>query len=317
MRLRVYRAADMRAAMAQLRAELGAEAVILDSRRVAGGIELTAARDGRGEPAAPLGPDEPLLILPSGGGGRMAPPPPPSLSPALHWHRAPEALAGLLAGPEEGLAGRLGAGLSFAPLPDGMARPVMLVGPPGAGKTLTCAKLATQALLAGRPPLVVTTDDARAGATEHLAAVTRLLHLPLAVAPKPAALAKALARRAPGQPVLIDTAGQDPRLPAPALTALLAAAEAEPLVVLPAGLDAEEAAALASGFAAFGATLLLPSRLDLPARLGGVLAAAAAGLALTAAGIGRSPADGLAPLDAARLAGRLLRGPAAWREDAA
>ena len=60
----------MREAMALLRAELGAEAVILDTRRVAGGIELTAAREGgRGEAAAPLGQDEPLLILPSTFGG--------------------------------------------------------------------------------------------------------------------------------------------------------------------------------------------------------------------------------------------------------
>jgi flagellar biosynthesis protein FlhF len=310
MRLRVFRASDMREAMALLRAELGAEAVILDTRRVAGGIELTAAREGgRGEAAAPLGQDEPLLILPSGPGR--------ALPPQLHWHRPPEALFGTLAGPVEGLAERLAARLRFAPLPDGMARPVMLIGPPGAGKTLTCAKLATQALLSGRPPMVVTTDDARAGATEQLAAFTRLLHLPLIVAPKPAMLLKALARRVPGQPVLIDSAGQDPRLPAPALVALLAAAEAEPLVVLPAGLDAEEAAALATGFAGLGAGLLLPSRLDLPARLGGVLAAAGAGLALTVAGIGRSPADGLAPLDPGRLAARLLNGPAAWREDGA
>ena len=40
-------------------------------------------------------------------------------------------------------------------------------------------------------------------------------------------------------------------------------------------------------------------------------------MALTVAGIGRSPADGLAPLDPARLAARLLNGPAALREDAA
>ena len=75
MRLRVFRASDMREAMALLRAELGAEAVILDTRRVAGGIELTAAREGgRGEAAPPLGQDEPLLILPSGPGRALPPP---------------------------------------------------------------------------------------------------------------------------------------------------------------------------------------------------------------------------------------------------
>jgi len=309
MRLRIFRAADMRAAMAQLRAELGNEAVILDTRRVAEGIEVTAASAGEGEAAPPLGPDEPLLILPARG-ERTVP-------PELLWHRPPEALAAALAGSAEGLAARLAARFAFAVLPDGVDRPLMLVGPPGAGKTLSCAKLATRALLAGRPPLVITTDDARAGATEQLAAFTRLLHLPLVVATRPAALAKALSRRARGQPVLIDGPGVDPRLPTPALATLLGVAEPEPVVVLPAGLDAEEAAALASGFVGLGASLLLPSRLDLPARLGGVLAAAGAGLALTSAGVGRSPADGLMPIDPALLAARLLSGPAALREDEA
>ncbi len=43
MRLKLYRAASVPDAMARVRAELGPEALILGSRRVTGGVELTAA----------------------------------------------------------------------------------------------------------------------------------------------------------------------------------------------------------------------------------------------------------------------------------
>ncbi len=52
---------------------------------------------------------------------------------------------------------------------------------------------------------------------------------------------------------------------------------------------------------------LLPTRLDAARRLGGVLAAAAAGLALTEAGLGQDPAGDLVPIDPSWLSARLLR----------
>lgn len=290
MRLRVFHAPRMAEAMALVRAELGAEAVILDTRRTAGGVEVTAAL----EPAEPI---------------PFAPAPPPPRPGALARHNLPPALAAQLG--QGVLAERLAESLGFAPLPDGVARPLLLAGPPGAGKTLSCAKLATRVVLGGGAPLVVTTDDARAGATEQLAAFTRLLGLNLAVAPQPVALAKTLARRVPDQPMLIDTAGCDPFDPAQAeaLLLLARAAGATIVAVLPAGLDAGEAADLARAFAALGARHLLPTRLDAARRLGGVLAAAAAGLALTEAGTGPGVADGLTPLTPDWLARRLEAGP--------
>ncbi|WP_149536190.1 flagellar biosynthesis protein FlhF [Siccirubricoccus phaeus] len=318
MRLKLFQASRMAEAMALVRAELGEEAVILETRRTGNGVEVTAAVE----------PAEPLFILPA-----EAPAPasaaPLALPPALARHNLPAALAArLLPGPappkaasplaarpevpptaqqEVPLAARLEAALGFGPLPDGAARPLLLAGPAGSGKTLTCAKLAARAVLAGQPPLVVTTDGARAGATEQLAAFTRLLGLTLAVAPAPATLVKALARRLSGQAVLIDTAGCDPFDPAAAaeLAALARAAEAAMVLVLPAGLDADEASEIARAYAALGARHLLPTRLDTARRLGGVLAAAAAGLLLTEAGTGPGAAAGLTPLDPAWLAARL------------
>ena len=168
--------------------------------------------------------------------------------------------------------------------------------------------------MAGSAPLVITTDGQRAGATEQLAAFTRLLGLTLIVASHPATLARALLRRQPGCPVLIDAPGTDPFDPAQRdeIAGLAATAGAQTALVLPAGLDVAESAELAAAFAETGASLLVATRLDLARRIGGVLAAAgAAKLTMVEAGIGQGAADGLTVLTPALLAQRLERtGPA-------
>ncbi len=287
MKLRVFTGRTSAAALAEVRAALGENAVVLATRRVPGGVEVTAALEAA----------EPLLIQPD--------PLPVVQRAELLRHNLPAAVAALLpAGP---LEAALAQGFRFAPLPEG--RPILLVGPPGAGKTLTAAKLATRAVLAGAAPLVVTTDGARAGAVEQLAAFTRLLRLTLAVAAQPEALGKALAARAPGQGAILDGFGCDPfnAEHASRLLRLIRAADAAPVLVLPAGLDADESGEIARAFHALGARHLLVTRLDAARRLGGVLAAAAAGLAISEAGVSPNVSNGLVPLDAAALAARLLR----------
>ncbi len=292
MRLKLYRAPGMAEAMARVRAELGLDALILATRRVADGVELTAALEPDDAPA-PLGDPERLRLL--------------------HWHGVPEPLAERLAsGP---LAAALARTLTFGSLglEEATARPLLFAGPPGAGKTLSVARLATRLVMAGSAPLIITTDGRRAGATEQLAAFTRLLGLTLIVASHPATLARALLRRPPGAPVLIDAPGADPFDPTQSdeVAGLAATADAAVALVLPAGLDPSEAADLAAAFAAAGASLLVGTRLDMARRVGGVLAAAQAGrLVLAEAGIGPGAADGLVALTPALLADRLSRGSA-------
>ncbi|WP_240791309.1 GTP-binding protein [Roseomonas sp. AR75] len=284
----------MSEAMATLRAELGEEAVILGTRRIAGGVEVTAAQESTD--------DEPLVIAPDAARAASA------IPAALHRHNLPATLAQRLAG------GALDAAIArvfrFEALPlDGPA--LLLAGPPGAGKTTSCAKLATRLVLAGTKPLLVSADGRRAGAAEQLAAFARVLDLPLAIANSPAALAKALARRAAGQPALVDMPGCDPFDDAAARrhAALAEAAQGRQVLVLPAGLDAEEAAETARAFHLLGCRHLLPTRLDAARRLGGVLAAAAsADLAFTEAGTGMDIATGLTPLAPGWLAQRLAQG---------
>jgi flagellar biosynthesis protein FlhF len=281
--------------MAMLRAELGDEAVILSTRRIAGGVEVTAGQEAE---------DEPLVIAPDAAPAAAVP-------PALARHNMPQALAQRLAGAP--LPATLAQQFRFERLPL-EAGPLLLAGPPGAGKTTTVAKLATRLVLAGTPPLLVTADGRRAGAAEQLAAFARVLTLPLAVAATSASLAKALSRRAEGQPALVDLPGCDPFDAAGARrqAALAEAARGSSVLVLPAGLDAEEAAETARAFHLLGCRQLLPTRLDAARRLGGVLAAAAAAdLALTEAGTGPDVATGLTPLNAAWLAERLTGGVSA------
>ncbi len=279
MRIKLFTAPGMPEAMAAIRAELGVEAVILGSRRVRGGIEVTAARD---EPEPP-------------------PPPPPlparELCP-LRAHGTPEGLAARLRSAPLPFA--LSVALRFRPLDAAaLARPIVFLGPPGAGKTLTVARLATRMVLGGARPRLLTADTSRACAFEQLAAFATLLELPLApYSTDPA----------PQGATLIDTAGLDPFTPADReeITAIVSASKALAVLVLPGGIDAVEAAELAAAFAECGASRLIATRLDIARRLGGILAAAER-LPLAEAGIGASAAEGLVPMTPERLASILQR----------
>ena len=108
--------------------------------------------------------------------------------------------------------------------------------------------------------------------------------------------------------MLIDTSGINPfqGREVAALAELLRASRAEPVLVLPAGLDGEDSVEIAANFAAIGARRLMVSKLDTTRRLGSILAAADIGLAFAGASVGREIGPGTTPLSAAGLARVLL-----------
>ncbi len=324
MRLKSFHAKTMAEAMRQVREVLGEDAIIVATREEEGvGVRVTAAVE---EDASPTVAATPLRF-----GGE---PPGPNIldqvAEVLARHGLNEDLSGELLesigdldarDPLMALSAALDASFGFQPLPEGrFAKPVMLVGPPGAGKTLAVAKLMTRAALRKCPVGIISTDTARAGAMEQLSAFTRLLKQRLITVEDAPALADALDVQKGAEQVLIDTAGRNPYDAADMrdLRDLAFAADVEPVLVLPAGMDPMDAAETAIAFRDIGVRRLLVTRLDMSRRFGGLLAAArAADLNFCDASLTPKVADGLTPLTPTALARVLMPEAAKQASDTA
>jgi flagellar biosynthesis protein FlhF len=282
MRLKSFIAPSMAEAMQLVRRELGDDAIIVSTQRAAGGkgVRITAA----------LEPTE----IDDGIGDFLAEadrtPAAEVVRDALTDHGVPPRLVERLinavrnAGIEDpslACAAALESGFAFAPLPDQVApRPFMLVGPHGVGKSMAVAKLAARSALKNRRVGVITCDNLRAGATEQLAAFTRILEIELVTARGPQSLRRAVETAASRHDIVfIDSPGLNPFKTSDMeyLAALIEAANVEPILVLAAGGDPQEAAEIGEVFGAAGATRLLATRLDTTRRLGAIMAAADAG----------------------------------------
>lgn len=197
----------------------------------------------------------------------------------------------------------------FAPLPLKTRKGLMMIGAPGAGKTLATAKLAARAALSGLRPAVITTDTVRAGGVEQLEAFTKLLQIPLMKARTPADLRARLGEIADADLTLIDTGGCNPFEvdEMRGLASLIETGTIEPVLVMAAGGDAEESAEIARCFAVLGVQRIFPTRLDVARRLGGLLSAAGrAGIAFSEASNTPMVASGIVSLSAQSLATLLL-----------
>ncbi|HLZ66736.1 MAG TPA: hypothetical protein VKQ29_10935 [Aliidongia sp.] len=192
--------------------------------------------------------------------------------------------------------------LKFSTLPQAARTRLMLVGPPAAGKTTLIGKLAAR----GTTPVarVLTTDIVRPGGVEQLVEFLTVL----GIDPERVDLmAPEVSVPATG-PLLIDTAGLDAADTEgfAALGRLAAATGAEPVLVIPALLDASEARAFAEAALAIGAKRVIATRLDIARRLGALLAAADAGLAIAGGSVTQHFAFGLKPLSATVLTNHIL-----------
>jgi flagellar biosynthesis protein FlhF len=199
---------------------------------------------------------------------------------------------------------------SFRPVNQKSGAPaLMMVGPPGAGKTLATAKLATRAVMAGQSVAVITTDSQRAGGMEQLSAFTKILRVNLTKAAGPKQLRDALESVRDADHVVIDTAGINSfsSEETTELARLIAAGNIEPVLVMPAGIDAEESGEIGRAYGGIGVRSILPTRLDITRRLGGILSAAHHGGLIFAEGSHTSKvADGLFALTPRRLAALLM-----------
>ena len=289
MRLKLFHASSVAEAMQNIRAELGGDALILATKRTRNGVEVTAGVEAVAPLPAPIA--DPVTA------------PTSDRASQLVWHGLPVSVRARLAtGP---LPFALQVGFRFGQLDFAGSAPLICVGPPGVGKTLTIVRLATRLVLAGKSPVIVSTDTCRAGANAQLQAFTKILGVKLVIGDDPTKIDEALANSTGS--VLIDTAGCSPYDPVGlgGLAAIGRRSGARMALVLSAGQDVMESQDTASAFAAAGASMLIATKLDLARRIGGVLAAASVGLTMTEAGIGANAADGLTPLTPHFLSERL------------
>ena len=305
----------MSEAMRQVQQELGDEAIIVTTREEPSGwVKITAAVEQLPEPqvkptAATKKKDEgldPDTIM-------------EMITDTMLKHRVPAAVGDKVISramtvasgdPKQTLAAALKKVFSFnEPSQAKKQKPVILVGPPGAGKTLMAAKMAARAVLEGQSVAVITTDIARAGGVEQLSSFLNILSLPLLQAETQKELKAALAKSAKASQVIVDTGGLNPFDPQEmkALARLIHTEEMVPTLVLPAGTDAEESAEIAMTFEILGVKRLIPTRLDFSRRLGGILSAAdRAHLAFMEASHTPQVADGILRLTPDALANLLM-----------
>lgn len=200
--------------------------------------------------------------------------------------------------------------LKMSPLHQFATKPVILVGPPGAGKTAITAKLAARAVLFGQKPLLATTDTLRSGAVEQLASIARLMQLDVHEVDTPNDLSDLVSRaRDEGTVALIDTPATNhfKQSEMSDLQRFINAIDAIPTLVLPAGGLWGDDLDTVRAFNTLGVNDLIVTRLDATRRIGGVLSAADA-LDLNLVACSDSPyiAQGLWPASAEMLATRIL-----------
>jgi len=346
MRIKTYTAASMDKAMNQVRLEMGAEAIILSSQELQNGdVQLTAAFDQKELPPEPSvsswsadwdqdwKAEAGQSASPSTSGQKAVKAAPCSaaspskkmelLVQSMAYHGIPTVLGEKLCrtalsletdDTTISLAAALDNHFKYSSRVTGAKSPLMLVGPPGVGKTATIAKFAAAAKMEGRSIHLITTDTSRAGAIDQLQAYADILEFKLHVAETDKQLAKLIASPAlsDGTDILIDTGGINAydENDIADLARKIIAAKAEPMAVLAAGTDSAEMSDLAGIFASLGAKRMIVTRLDTTRRYGGLFTAAhSANLSFSYASVSPSVATGLHVFNPVNLARLLLRDP--------
>jgi flagellar biosynthesis protein FlhF len=144
-------------------------------------------------------------------------------------------------------------------------RPTVFVGPSGAGKTTTIAKVAADLGARGKRPVLVTTDGESVAGEDELARVAHALGLPFETAFFSGQLAALVGSPGSKGGLLVDTPGRSPFSDEglQGLEEIVGAIpDAEVVLVLAATTDREEARALGLAFRSLGVGRVVITKLD-------------------------------------------------------
>ncbi|NVJ96564.1 MAG: hypothetical protein HWE25_00330 [Alphaproteobacteria bacterium] len=312
MRLKTFHAKTMSSVMDLVRTELGPDAIIIQIDESKSGVRVTAALEANATPPPPSAPPEPKQTplayevshpIPKAKDFDTA-----DISAVLNHHDIPFETASRISdaarainggGLIDAFAGALETTLRFSPITDLVSRPIMLVGPPGAGKTICAAKLTADAVLHERQVNLISADTVKAAGIQQLDHYAQLMKQTVATAATPEELASVVrGADTSASLTVIDMPGVNPfdMEELKSTLAFIQKVDAEPVLVMPAGLDALDAQEIAGVFSKMGCQRFIATRLDAARRYSSVIMAARPGF-LSLAAFSRSPyiADGLDP----------------------
>lgn len=319
MRMKMFAAESFDAAKALIFAEMGDDAIILSERVVDGGVEVRAAID----KAQGAGDDPMFLSLDD---NRPTPfsrdnPLRQRVRDSLLWHGAPSQFADRVAkaaameveqgcSPEDAMAKGLSVFASFDPLPAMPETNVILIGPPGHGRTSVAAKLTRRAAVTNGRLIPLAADlDGTAGG-EQLAAYLELEKENIRSAGTPDELFDRLSEvKRAGERCVIDLPSIIPFDDGDmaSLKDLISAVDAEPILVISAEGHPDDLAESVRAFGRAGVKRAILTKLDVVRRRGGAVAAlAGAKMAFSHLAVTPFIGGGLIPAAPARLSALLL-----------
>ena len=317
MKIKKITARNMQEALSQIRAELGADAVIISSEtRPDGSMEVTAATEEQ-EDFNFDAEDNPAEIYVKEEFEEKR------LRDCLEYHGVLDVVSSKIMATarqisrekqekdeRKVLTETLDRLYAFSQIID-LVHPVKLfMGTSGSGKSTAIAKTATQAKMQKISCVIISTDNVRAGANKQLEAFAKILEQDFYFCPN----AKDLYSRVEAAKknyglILIDTPGINPFMDKEVarVAEYCDSVKSQKILTMDAGRNPIEAVEIGEIFADLGAKYLLPTRLDLTRRIGTVLSVAACcDMSFFAAGVSSSIANGLASIDAKSLTNLIL-----------